>query len=269
MKQPSIKLNTGATIPQVGFGTWKIKPSSGAEKAVAIALDAGYRHIDTARIYMNERGVGKAINNSGIAREEIFLTTKLWNGNHGDPRKAFEKSLKRLDTDYIDLYLIHYPVKERVASWKVLEELHADGRAKAIGVSNFTIRHLTELMEQTNIVPAVNQVEFHPFLYQKELLKFCTKHGIVVEAYSPLAHGEKLDDPSLKQVAKHYNVSTAQLMIRWAIQHDMVVLPKSTHPERIAQNLDVFDFSITKKDMELLDSLNENLRTCWDPTDAI
>lgn len=269
MKQSTIKLNTGARIPQVGFGTWKIKPNSAAKEAVTSTLEAGYRHIDTARIYMNEKGVGKAINNSSIPRNEIFLTTKLWNTNHRDPRAAFEKSLKRLDTDYIDLYLIHYPVRARVASWKVMEELYAEGKAKAIGVSNFTIRHLTELMEQTNIVPAVNQVEFHPFLYQKDLLEFCTKHGIVVEAYSPLAHGQKLDDPTLKQVAHKYSKVPSQIMIRWAIQHGMVVLPKSTQPERIAQNIDVFDFAITEPDMALLDGLNINLRTCWDPTDAV
>lgn len=269
MKQNTLKLNTGAHIPQLGFGTWQINPSSRAEKVTLAAFEAGYRHVDTARIYLNEKGVGHAIKNSTLPREDIFVTTKLWNGDHNDPRKALEKSLKRLDLDFVDLYLIHYPVPERNESWKVMEELYKEGKAKAIGVSNFTIRHLTELMEQTDIVPAVNQVEFHPFLYQKELLEFCAKHGIVVEAYSPLAHGKKMDDPTIAEVASHYDKSPAQIMIRWATQHDMVVIPKSKNPERIAQNLDVFDFTITKSDMKLLDGLNEDLRTCWDPTNAV
>lgn len=269
MKQNSLKLNTGAAIPQLGFGTWQINPSSKAEKATTIALEAGYRHIDTARIYLNEKGVGHAIKNSTLPREDIFVTTKLWNGDHSDPRQALEKSLKRLDVEHVDLYLIHYPVPQRNASWKIMEEIYIEGKAKAIGVSNFTIRHLTELMEQTDIVPAVNQVEFHPFLYQKELLDFCNKHGIIVEAYSPLAHGKKMDDPTIAEVASHYDKSPAQIMIRWAIEHGMVVIPKSKNPERIAQNLEVFDFAINKKDMTLLNNLNENLRTCWDPTNVV
>lgn len=269
MKQNTLKLNTGATIPRLGFGTWQINPSSRAEKATLAAFEAGYRHVDTARIYLNEKGVGRAIKNCTLPREDIFVTTKLWNGDHGDPRKALEKSLQRLDVEYVDLYLIHYPVPERIASWQVLEELHHEGKARAIGVSNFTIRHLAELMEQTSIVPAVNQVEFHPFLYQKELLEFCDKHGIVVEAYSPLAHGRKMGDPTIVEVASRYDKSPAQIMIRWAIEHGMVVIPKSKNPARIAQNLHVFDFQIDKKDMALLDNLNEDLRTCWDPTNAV
>jgi len=269
MKQNTIKLNSGTDIPQIGFGTWQINPSSQAKKATQVALEAGYRHIDTARIYLNEKGVGQAIDESGITRKDIFVTTKLWNGDHKDPRKALKKSLKRLGVDYVDLYLIHYPVAERIASWKILEQLYKEGKAKAIGVSNFTVKHLTELMEQTDIVPAVNQVEFHPFLYQKELLDFCDKHGVVVEAYSPLAHGKKMEDPTIAKVAANYNKSPAQIMIKWAIQHGMVVIPKSKNPGRIAQNLDVFDVKINKADMALLDNLNENLRTCWDPTDVI
>jgi len=267
MKQNTLKLNTGASIPQLGFGTWQINPSSRAEKATLAAFEAGYRHVDTARVYLNEKGVGHAIKNSTLPREDIFLTTKLWRGEK-NVAKALDKSLKRLDQDYVDLYLMHWPQDDRIEAWKVMEQLHKDGTAKAIGVSNFTVRHLTELMEQTDIVPAINQVEFHPFLYQKELLEFCNKHGIIVEAYSPLAHGSKLADPTIVEVATHYDKSPAQIMIRWAVEHDMVVIPKSKNPERIAQNLDVLDFKIDKNDMALLDNLNEDLRTCWDPTNA-
>lgn len=268
MKQNTIKLNSGAQIPQIGFGTWQINPSSRAEKATLAALETGYRHVDTARVYLNEKGVGKAIKKSTLPRNEIFLTTKLWRGDK-NPVKALDKSLKRLDQEYVDLYLMHWPQDNRVETWKVMEKLHGEGKAKAIGVSNFTIKHLTELIEKTDIVPAVNQVEFHPFLYQQELLEFCDKHGIVVEAYSPLAHGKKMDDPTITEVASRYNKSNAQIMIRWAIEHGMVVIPKSKNPERIAQNLDVFDFGINTKDMNLLDNLNENLRTCWDPTNIV
>lgn len=267
MKQPLLKLNTGASIPQLGFGTWQINPSSRAEKATAIALETGYRHVDTARVYLNEKGVGKAVRESWLDRKDVFVTTKLWRGDK-NPAKALDKSLKRLGLDYVDLYLMHWPQDDRIEAWKVMEQLHASGKAKAIGVSNFTIKHLTELMGKTSIVPAVNQVEFHPFLYQKELLEFCNKHKIVVEAYSPLAHGAKLPDPTIVKIASHYDKSPAQIMIRWAIEHGMVVIPKSKNPERIAQNLDVFDFKIDAKDMEQLNSLNEDLRTCWDPSNV-
>lgn len=267
MKQTSIKLNTGTSIPQLGFGTWQINPSFKAEKATAQALEIGYRHVDTARVYLNERGVGKAVRQSGVARKDVFVTTKLWRGDK-NPAKALDKSIKRLGLDYVDLYLMHWPQEDRIDAWRAMEQIQKSGKARAIGVSNFTIKHLTELMEQTDIVPAVNQVEFHPFLYQKELLEFCNKHGIVVEAYSPLAHGKKMDDPTIVEVAGHYDKSPAQIMIRWAIEHDMVVIPKSKSPERIAQNLSVFDFKIAKKDMVLLDNLNEDLRTCWDPTNV-
>ena len=256
-------------------------------------FEAGYRHIDRASFYGNEESVGAAIRASGIPREEIFVTTKLWNSDHGNPERALEGSLRKLKLDYIDLYLIHYPVPQRLRSWRALEKLRQQSKARSIGVSNFTVRHLTELLAQAETVPAVNQVEFHPYLYQRELLDFCVARGIVVEAYSPLTQGERLADRKLVAIAKKYpkapltaasgkirsslvpavfgadqTRSTAQILIRWAIQRNLVVIPKSADPSRIRENADVFDFAITSEDMQILDSLDENLRTCWDPTDA-
>jgi len=261
------KLNSGTKIPVLGLGVWQV-PNKVCEEAVLAALDAGYRHIDTAAAYENEESVGAALKKTSIPREEIFITTKLWNREHDNPQKAFNQSLKRLQLDYVDLYLMHFPVKERNESWKVMEELHKSGKAKSIGISNFTIRHLKEFLERTDIVPAVNQVEFHPYLYQKELLDFCNEKNIRLEAYSPLTHGEKLNDSKLVEIAKKYNKSTAQVLIKWSLQHGLIVIPKSSKKERIIENSLVFDFEISKEDMEKLDGFNENLRVCWDPTDA-
>lgn len=266
-----LKLNTGAQIPAIGFGTWQIYLNRRAKSAVIDALHAGYRLIDTARIYGNETGVGQAINESDIAREKIFVTTKLWNASQGYDKtlKAFKGSMKRLDLEYVDLYLIHWPVSgKRSESWKAMTEIYKSGRAKAIGVSNYTVRHLEELLAETSIVPAVNQVEFHPFLYddQKELLDYCNEHGIIVEAYSPLAHGHRLSDPVISRLASSHKKSNAQILIRWAIQHKTIPLPKSSNPERIHENLDVFDFKLNDKEMSEINSLSEGLRTCWDPS---
>ncbi|HVO95802.1 MAG TPA: aldo/keto reductase [Terriglobales bacterium] len=271
----TIDLNDGNAIPQLGLGVWQIPNGKKCEAALLTALEAGYRHIDTASFYGNEESVGAAIRSSGIPRAEIFVTTKLWNSDHGDPGRAFETSLRKLKLDYVDLYLIHYPVAARLQSWRVLARLKQQGKARSIGVSNFTIRHLTDLLAQSDIVPAVNQVEFHPYLYQRELLDFCVARGIVIEAYSPLTQGHRLKDPKLIAVAKRYAAvspggakSTAQILIRWAIQHNLVVIPKSANPARIRENADVFDFEISAEDMRQLDSFHENLRTCWDPTNA-
>lgn len=268
-----LKLNDGRSIPQLGFGVWQIRGGRSCETAVLTALEAGYRHIDTASAYGNEESVGAAVRASGIPREHVFVTTKLWNTEHRNPGRALDASLRKLRLDYVDLYLIHYPVPERRQSWPLLEKLRALGKTRSIGVSNFTIGHLTEMLAQTGTVPAVNQVEFHPYLYQRDLMDFCTSKGIVVEAYSPLTHGMRLNDPKLVALAKRYSSagvikSPAQILIRWALQHGLVVLPKSRNRARIFENAGVFDFGITPEDMQLLDSFNEDLRTCWDPTHA-
>lgn len=265
-----ITLNNGVKIPRVGFGTWKIRPSILAKRAVSEALETGYRLIDTARIYLNEKGVGQAIRGSGIPREQIFVTTKLWNGDQGyeSALAAFDKSLKRLGLEYVDLYLIHWPVTgKRLDSWRALEEIYASGRAKAIGVSNFTERHLEELLSKSKIVPAVNQIEFHPFLYdeQRPTLEFCKKHDIQVEAYSPLAHGHGLDNLVLGEIANRHSKSTAQILLRWCIQKGAIPIPKSTDEKRMRENLNIFDFKLSEPEISKIDALSCNLRTCWDP----
>jgi diketogulonate reductase-like aldo/keto reductase len=269
--ETKVRLNDSNLIPQLGFGVWQIGPAQTSD-AVLAALEANYRHIDTASAYGNEESVGAAIRTSGIPRERIFVTTKLWNSDHGNPERALDTSLRKLKMDYVDLYLIHFPVRQRRQSWRALEMLRAKGKTRSIGVSNFTIGHLTELLADSETVPAVNQVEFHPYLYQQELLAFCQSKGIAVEAYSPLTHGERLKDPKLVAVAKKYSSSkpksTAQILIRWALQHGLVVIPKSSDRRRVVENADVFDFEISRDDMRLLDSFNENLRTCWDPSHA-
>jgi diketogulonate reductase-like aldo/keto reductase len=263
----TVTLNNGTKIPVLGLGTWK-STGKECENAVLYALNVGYRHIDTAAAYDNEISVGNAIKKSAIPRKDIFITTKLWNDDHGNVEKAFNESLKKLQVDYVDLYLMHFPVPERNDSWKVMEKIYREGKAKAIGVSNFTIRHLKQLLENADVIPAVNQVEFHPYLYQKELLDFCNKNKIKVEAYSPLTHGHKIEDPKLGEIAAEYNKTPAQILIRWGLQHNLIVLPKSLSKERIIENSSVFDFNIIEKDMKKLDSFNEGLRTCWDPTNA-
>ncbi len=261
------KLNNNLKIPLLGFGTWQLKPIFEAPQAVAAALEVGYRHIDTAHIYFNEGSVGKAIKESGIEREDIFLVSKLWNFDHNKVEQAYEKSLKKLGVDYLDLYLMHFPVtKTRISAYKDMEKIYKEKRVKSIGVSNFTIDHLKELMSQTEIVPVVNQVEFHPFLYQKDLLEFCNKHGIALEAYSPLSHGKRLDDTTLETIAKKHNKSVAQVMIKWSLQHGNIVIPKSRNLGRIKQNFEVFDFKLNDQEMTSINNLNEDYRTCWDPT---
>src|SRR5512132_821482 len=291
--ETKLTLNDGHLIPQLGLGVWQTRAGATCEAAVLAALEAGYRHIDTAAMYGNEESVGAAIRTSVIPRENIFVTTKLWNADHGNPARALDTSLRKLKLDYVDLYLIHYPVRQRRQSWRALEVLRAEGKARSIGVSNFTIRHLTELLAETKTVPAVNQVEFHPYLYQRDLLDFCAGEGIVIEAYSPLTKGERLNDPKLVAVAKKYSKaepqqaairsrsplldklsrrtetkSTAQILIRWALQHGLVVIPKSAHHSRIFEDPHVFAFAITAEDMQLRDPFNENLRTCLDPSHA-
>jgi diketogulonate reductase-like aldo/keto reductase len=263
------KLNNGTEIPYFGLGVYLTQAGDETINAVKWALEAGYRHIDTAKVYGNEKEVGIALKESGIPRSEVFITTKLWNTDHGleSALKAFDNSLQTLGTDYIDLYLIHWPgTQKRGESWKALEKIYKEGRCKAIGVSNYTIRHLKELLDMCEVVPAINQVEFSPFLYQKELLDFCNKNNIQIEAYSPLARAKKLKDARLIEIAKKYSKTPAQLLIRWSLQHNLVVIPKSARKERIIENSGVFDFNISEQDMERLDSMNENFRVAWDPS---
>ena len=267
--ESTVKLNNNVRIPILGLGVYQTPPGRVTQNAVKFALSDGYRHVDTARIYGNEADVGEAVRKSGVPREQLFVTTKLWNADQGydSTLRACEASLKRLGFDYLDLYLIHFPVPEtRRESWKAMKTLLGKGKCRAIGVSNFTIPHLEDLLGEHELVPAVNQVEFHPFLYQKELLEHCQRKGIQVEAYSPLARGEKLKHPRITALATRYSKSPAQLMIRWGLQHGLVVIPKSTREERIRENSQVFDFEISAEDMRSLDSLNEDLRLNWDPT---
>lgn len=265
----TVKLNNNVRIPILGLGVYQAPPGRITQNAVKYALSVGYRHVDTARIYGNESDVGEAVRKSGIPRDQLFVTTKLWNGDQGydSTLRACDASLKRLGFDYVDLYLIHFPVPEtRKESWRAMKTLLEQGKCRAIGVSNFTIHHLEDLLKGHELVPAVNQVEFHPFLYQKELLEYCQRKGIHVEAYSPLARGERMKHPRIIALATKYLKTPAQIMIRWGLQHGLVVIPKSTREERIRENSQVFDFEISSEDMRSMDSLNEDLRLNWDPT---
>ncbi|MBI5389855.1 aldo/keto reductase [Candidatus Woesearchaeota archaeon] len=255
-------LNNGIKIPLLGFGTYKLAQGKETQEAVLAALKLGYRHIDTATIYLNEADVGNAIKNSGIPRKEIFLTTKLWNDDHDDPAKALQESLRKFGTDYVDLYLMHWPVTgKRLQTWKVMEQLYQQKKCRAIGVCNFTIRHLKELLGSAKVIPAVNQVEFSPFWYRKELRELCEANGIQLEGWSPLGRGRKLEDERLLKLAKKYQKKPAQLLLRWALQHEIVTIPKSSHAERIRENMQIFDFAITSADMKMMDSWNEDYRT--------
>ena len=258
-------LPNGRAIPCVGFGTWQAPDGETAENAVASALEAGYRHIDTAAAYKNEKSVGNAIRRSGINRSEIFVTSKVWNQDRGYGRTlaAFERTMEQLGLEYLDLYLIHWPASpSRYSDWRELNlgtwmamcELYKAGKVKAIGVSNFKPSHLEALMN-SSIAPMVNQIEFHPGFMQTETVDFCRDNGIIVEAWSPLGTGKLLADPSLNEVAGRYGVSAAQLCIRWCIQHQVLPLPKSVTPSRIRENIDVFGFDISQEDMSLIDAL--------------
>jgi diketogulonate reductase-like aldo/keto reductase len=261
-------LNNGEKLPWLGFGVFKVEDGGVVEQAVSAALQIGYRSIDTASIYQNERGVGNAIRASGIPREEIFLTTKVWNDDMRAQRTlaAFAESLDRLGTDYVDLYLVHWPVagyyKE---TWKAMEEIYASGRAKAIGVSNFTIQHLEDLFFDSEVVPAVNQIEFHPFLLQAELLAFCQSQAIQIEAWSPLMRGGIIQNEIVQEIANKHRKTTAQIVLRWDLQHGVVTIPKSIHANRIEENADIFDFTLSEADMKALDALDAGQRIGPDP----
>ena len=263
-----MKMNDGYKIPVVGLGTWKSEPGEATYKAVLDSINAGYRHIDTARAYDNEADVGRAVQDADINRKELFITTKLWNRHQGydEAIEACEKSLARLGCDYIDLYLIHWPLKDkRNESWRALIELQKKGLCRSIGVSNFTIDNLKELEDKFEVIPAANQVEFHPYHYQKDLLEYCNSKNIIIEAYSPLVHSKRMDEERLVAISEEIGKTPAQILIRWAMQRGMVVLPKSVNESRIIENFAVFDFEISDSLMKRLDDLDERYVTCWDP----
>jgi methylglyoxal/glyoxal reductase len=268
--QSRIRLNNGVEIPQLGLGVYQSPPGKITQRVVRYALKIGYRHIDTAYIYGNESDVGKALRESGVQREEVFITTKLWNTNqvgYDSALQACKESLHRLGLTYVDLYLIHWPIQgisNSIEIWRAMVHLLREGKARAIGVSNYTIGDLKEILQDSDVVPAVNQVEFHPFLYQNDLLSFCEKNSIQLEAYSPLTRGKRLNNPTVLAIAKKYgNKTPAEVLIRWSLQHNLVVIPKSVHEDRILENSQVFDFELGVEDMKLLDSLNENLQTVF------
>lgn len=268
------KLNNGISIPAVGLGVYQMPSNNQTQKVIDNALRNGYRHIDTAAIYRNEDTVGNAIKSSLIPREQIFVTTKLWNSDHGydNALKAFNKSLEHLQMDYVDLFLIHWPVQgKRKETWKALETLYKDGKCRAIGVSNYMNHHLVELIDHAEVIPAVNQIELHPYLFTTriETINLCRTSGILPVAYSPLVKGLKLHDPLLIKIAIKYEKSTAQLLIRWALQQGFCAIPKSAVAARVIENMKVFDFEISENDMEILNNLDENLTTGWDPATAL
>ncbi|HET7578040.1 MAG TPA: aldo/keto reductase [Bacillales bacterium] len=261
-------LANSVKMPWLGFGVYKVDEGEQVEKSIQAAIEAGYRSIDTAAFYKNEAGVGRAIKNSGIPREDLFITTKVWNDRQGydETLKAFEESRKKLDLDYVDLYLVHWPVSGKYKeTWKALEKLYKDGLVRAIGVCNFNIHHLEDLMAENEVNPMVNQVEFHPRLTQKDLLAFCKDHDIQLEAWGPLMRAKILDHPVLVELAEKYSKTPAQIVLRWELQLGVVTIPKSVHEKRIRENADLFDFELSGEDIAKIDELNQNERTGPDP----
>jgi 2,5-diketo-D-gluconate reductase A len=263
MASPDLALNNGQSIPQLGFGVFQIDPAETAQ-AVTAALEVGYRHIDTAEMYQNEEGVGDGIRASGLDRSEVFVTSKLNNDAHrpDDARAAFETTLKTLQFDYVDLFLIHWPLPTRydgdfVSTWKVLEEFYREGRARSIGVSNFTTHHLGRLAAETEIPPAVNQIEVHPYLTNDELRAYGIEHGIATEAWSPIAQGGVLGDPTITTIANRVGKTPAQVVLRWHIQRGDIIFPKSTTPSRIKENFEIFDFELTDDDLTAITALDK------------
>ncbi len=264
-----VKLNNGVTMPKLGFGLFKVPPGQ-TEESIAYAIEAGYRSLDTAAFYENEAETGRAVKKSGIPRSEFFITTKLWNGDHGYDKamRAFDKSIQLLDMDYVDLYLIHWPGqndKRRHETWRALEKIYADGRAKAIGVSNFNIPHLDKLIDVSDTMPAVNQVELHPWYSHRPLREYCAEKDIVVEAWGPILRGRLDQEPGILPVAEKHGRTPAQVVLRWHWQNGVVAIPKSVHRERIFENADIFNFALDEEDMAAIDALNRDVRTASDP----
>ncbi|MGG0247656.1 aldo/keto reductase [Peribacillus frigoritolerans] len=268
----TITLHNGVKMPQLGFGVFKVKNGNETVESVKKAVEVGYRAIDTAAIYENEEGVGQAIRECGVPREELFITSKVWNTEQGYDKtlKAFEDSLKRLGLEYLDLYLIHWPGKDKyLETWRALEKLYKDGKVKSIGVSNFHIHHLENLLANSEVKPVVNQIELHPLLTQVEIRDYCAKHEIKVESWSPLGRGNLLEEPTINHIAKKHGKSPAQVLIRWHLQHDLVVIPKSITPSRIKENAQVFDFSLSLNEMNQIDALNKNERFGSNPDELL
>ncbi|GIO99345.1 glyoxal reductase [Paenibacillus lautus] len=264
-------LNDGVKMPWLGLGVWKTKEGEEVIQSVKSAIAAGYRSIDTAAIYGNEEGVGQAIRESGVSRDELFITTKVWNDDQGYEKtlQAFETSRKKLGLDIVDLYLVHWPGKDKyLDTWKALIHLQKEGLVRSIGVSNFQIRHLQHIIEETGVVPVVDQVELHPLLSQKELLGYARENNIVLEAWSPLMQGN-LDQPVLAQIAEKYGKTTAQVILRWDIQNGVIVIPKSIKEHRIRENAGIFDFELSAEDMAAIDGLNQNKRFGSNPDEFL
>ncbi|MGE7761327.1 aldo/keto reductase [Peribacillus sp. NPDC097895] len=268
----TITLHNGVQMPQLGFGVFKVKNGNETVESVKKAIEVGYRAIDTAAIYENEEGVGQAISECGVPREELFITSKVWNTEQGyeSTLQAFDDSLKRLGLEYLDLYLIHWPGKDKyLETWKALEKLYKDGKVKSIGVSNFHVHHLENLLANCEVKPVVNQIELHPLLTQVEIREYCAKHEIMVEAWSPLGRGNILEEPTINHIAKKHGKSSAQVLIRWHLQHEIVVIPKSITPSRIKENAEVFDFSLSLNEMNQIDALNKNERFGSNPDELL
>jgi 2,5-diketo-D-gluconate reductase A len=267
----ALQLNDGHTLPQLGLGVYQI-PDAIAADTVQVALEAGYRHLDTAALYANERGVGEGLARTALPRDEVFVTTKVWNDRHGydETLRAFDESLTKLGLDYVDLYLIHWPAPRQdryIDTYRALESLKADGRARSIGVSNFHPHHLDRLLAETAIVPTVNQIELHPWLAQDEVRAYNAAHDIRTEAWSPLARGRAIGNPTLDAIGERHGKTAAQVVLRWHLEQGNIVIPKSVTPERIRQNLDVFDFTLDDVDITAIGTLNAGERTGKDPDD--
>ena len=263
-----VALSNGVNIPLVGLGVFKLEEGEEVSNSVLWALEAGYRSVDTAKVYGNERGVGKAIKQSGIPRDQLFLTTKVWNSDQGydETLRAFDKSLELLGEEYVDLYLVHWPVKGKyVETWKALEALYKEGRVRSVGVSNFLQHHLEDVLERSSLVPMVNQIEFHPRLQQPSLQAFCKKHNIQLEAWSPIMKGRVVDIPELNEIGARYNKNAVQVTLRWLLQKDIVSIPKSARKQRIESNIEIFDFALSSAEMELIHSLDAGERIGPDP----